>query len=217
MAIINYVEWLPCAGKSLLIKALEKNKCNVIHELWRVLNKKDFPGDGKSLDEIRNIDNWFVDKEWQRYIWLPISNENIYFDRSFLTHLAYAYAYSRFTKIKSFKDTVHTYEKALDDGILFSPDVIINIKVPSDISIQRQNEKILQNPNKALPYFWRDKQFLNDLLYAYSKLYESYKGNFIEIDGKLTTEEKLSKVLNAPVVEPWKNGIDLDYYLTKML
>jgi hypothetical protein len=76
--------------------------------------------------------------------------------------------------IPSFKDTVLKYKQAIDDGYLLSPDVIINIKVPSDISIQRQNGKIAQDPNKALPYFWRNKQFLNDLLYAYSKLYESY-------------------------------------------
>ena len=217
MAVINYVEWLPCAGKSLLIKALEKNKCEVVHELWRVLDKKDFPWNWKSLEEIKNIDNWFIDKEWNRYIWLPSSSKNVYFDRSFLTHLTYAYAYSRFMNIPSFKDTVLKYKQAIDDGYLLSPDVIINIKVPSDISIQRQNGKIAQDPNKALPYFWRNKQFLNDLLYAYSKLYESYIWNFIELDGKLTTEEKLAQVLNAPVINPWKSKIDLDYYLTKML
>lgn len=216
MAIINYVEWLPCAGKSLLVKDLEKNRCKVVHELWRVLAKEDFPWNWKNLEEIRNIDNRFIDKEWKRYIWIPSSFENVYFDRSFLTHLTYAYAYSKFMNIPSFKGTVIKYKEAIEDGVLISPDVIINVNVPSDISIQRQNEKIALNPNKALPYFWRNKQFLNDVLYAYSKLFESYEWKIIELDGKLTTEEKLSQVLRNPTIIPWKSKINLDYYLTKM-
>ena len=217
MVVINYVEWLPCAWKSLLIKQLEKNKENVVHELWRVLSKNEFPWNGKNVDEINAIDRWFIDKESKRYEGVDLSGKNIYFDRSFLTHLAYAYAYSRFMNIPSLKNTVKSYENALNDGKLIVPDTIINISISSEISIQRQEEKMNINPSKALPFFWRDKKFLDDLFYAYSKLYESYDWRLIDIDGRLATEEKLEQVMNLSNVFSWGSDLDLEAYLSKIL
>ena len=217
MVVINYVEWLPCAWKSLLIKQLEKNKEKVIHELWRVLNKNDFPWNGKNTDEINAIDRWFIDKESKRYDGGDLSGKNIYFDRSFLTHLAYSYAYSRFMNIPSLKNTVKSYESALNDGKLIVPDTIINISIPSEISIQRQEEKMNINPSKALLFFWRDKTFLDDLFYAYSKLYESYSWRLIDIDGRLTTEEKIEQIMKLSDLSSWCANLDLEAYLSKIL
>lgn len=217
MATINYVEWLPCAWKSLLIKQLEKNKENVVHELWRVLNKNEFPWNGKNVDEINVIDNRFIDKESKRYEVVTPLKKNIYFDRSFLTHLAYAYAYSRFMNIPSLKNTVKLYENALNDKKLIIPDTIINISIPSEISIQRQEEKMNINPSKALPFFWRNKKFLDDLFYAYSKLYECYSWRLIDIDGKLSTEEKLEQVMKLPNDSVESSNLDLEVYLSKIL
>ena len=217
MVLINYVEWLPCAWKSLLIKQLEKNKENVVHELWRVLNKNEFPWDGKNVEEINTIDKWFIDKESKRYECVDSSKKNIYFDRSFLTHLAYAYAYSKFMNIPSLKNTVKLYENALNDGKLIVPDTIININIPSEISIQRQEEKMRINPSKALPFFRRNKRFLDDLFYAYSKLYESYNWKLVDIDGRLTTEEKLEQIMKLPDAPLDNSNLDLEAFFNKII
>lgn len=215
MGLINYIEWLPCAGKSLLIKKLEANNEKVVHELWRILKKEEFPWDWRSVEEVNLIDKRFINKESLRYGLIDDKDWNVYFDRSFLTHLSYAYAYSKFTNLPFLKNTIKLYEKALEDWNLIVPDTIVNISVPSTISIQRQKEKIKDNPHKALPYFFREKSFLDNLLYAYSKLYESYTWNFIDIDWRLTTEEKLAKVLNSPDNVWWT--LDLDHYLNAIL
>ena len=215
MVIINYIEGLTCAWKSLLTKALEKEWEKVQHELWRVLNKSDFPGDWKNLEEIFKIDRRFIEQEQKRGInWQE--KEKIFFDRSFLTHLTYAYAYSKHTKIPSFEWTIRLYQEAIEYKKLIIPDTIVDIIISSENSIKRQENKIQANPQKALPTFWRDKFFLNNILYAYTKLYEAYNWLVIQLDSNLSTSEKLNKVLNFWIQKGRNLKLDLEDYLSKL-
>lgn len=213
---IAYIEWLPCAGKSFLIKALEQESKHIIHELGRVLDKSEFPWDGKTVQEIKNIDHRFIQKEHERGLNLP-EWKTIYFDRSFFTHLTYAYAYSRLLKIPSFQTTVELYQKAIDENKLMVPNLTIDINISSEDSILRQNHKIQANPRKALPWFWRDKDFLNDILDAYISLYKNYTWSLITIDAWFTTEEKLKKVLNFDFTSADWPKLDLEHYLSNLL
>lgn len=200
-----FIEGLPCAGKSLLVKALQENGNHVVHELGRVLPRGSFPGDGKNADEIEKINEWFIDRESDRIT----NNTYGYFDRSFFTHLVYAYAYEKFSGIESFHRTIDQYQIALDERRLTLPDKVIYIYENPSISIERQLFKISIG-RVALASFWRDEIFLRDTIVGYTALLESLSGvNTIILDAEMTTEEKLSKLKKDRLNKCGKKSIDL--------
>lgn len=73
-----FIEGLPCAGKSLLVNALAEQGDSVCFELGKVLSREDFPGNGKSLDEVERINNWFISREAERMN----DNKLTFYDRS---------------------------------------------------------------------------------------------------------------------------------------
>lgn len=187
---ITFIEGLPCAGKSLLTKELERNGNHVVHELGRTIPRDSFPGDGSSVDEIEKINEWFIDKESTRLS----SNLNGYFDRSFFTHLVYAYAYEKFSGIKSFHKTVDRYRDALDSGRLILPDEVVYIDEEVKTSIERQLFKISIG-RVALASFWRDETFLKNTVRGYESLLENLKGiDIITLDAEMSTEEKMNSL-----------------------
>lgn len=207
-----FIEGLPCAGKSLLTKELEAKGQRVVHELGRVLPKDSFPGDGKNIEEIKKINSWFIDKEQKRLL----KNQHAYFDRSFFTHLVYAYAYEKYSGIKSFQETVDQYQDSLNQQELVLPEKVIYLDENPETSIQRQEFKILIG-RTALASFWRDKTFLKNTLIAYDSLFENLSGiDLIKIDADLSTEEKILSLYEKPQETINNKSIDLvRFKLTK--
>lgn len=186
-----FIEGLPCAGKSLLVNALAEQGNSVCFELGKVLNRADFPGNGRSLDEIEKINDWFIAKECER-MQGEIAH---YFDRSYFTHLCYAYAYDRFMSLDIFSTTVKKYEEKISDGRLPLPWGVVYVDIESKESIARQKNKIAMRVSRGLPAFWRNEQFLNDTQYAYQSLFSSFFDiPVIYIDARLGTQAKLNKL-----------------------
>lgn len=182
-----FIEGLPCAGKSLLTKYLELKGEHTVPELGRVIKKEEFPGDGENKTEIEKIDEWFIIKETERFR----KNSSGIFDRSYFTHLSYAYAYTRYKQIDSFSTTVQKYARAISQGELLLPDIIIYIDIDPLTSILRQNKKIDKSAPKALANFWRKESFLKDMSLAYFNIFKVAKNILIlKIDGHQSTEEK---------------------------
>lgn len=209
---VIYVEGLPCAGKSLLVKQLELKGYKVIHELGRTIDPTEFPGNGRDLEETRKINDWFISKESQR------SQQAGIFDRSFLTHLAYAYAYSRLTGIPCFRPALQKYQEALTSGKLTMPDGVVYLELSSTKSVKRQIAKIASG-RRPLDWFWRKKTFLDDTLIAYNSLLASLKGvKIIRIDGELSTKDKCRRLitnLNEESVSKNKY-LDMQQYLDEL-
>jgi thymidylate kinase len=164
-----FIEGLPCAGKSELIKTLKGNGESVCDELGKLLRREEFPGNGKTLKQIEEIDRWFINKEE----WRMSDLSKKFFDRSYFTHICYAYAYSHWISLPSFKPTVNRYQERVLNGGLSVPEYVIYIDVSSQESIDRQLNKIITGISKGLPDFWRDKSFLENTRLAYEKLWQS--------------------------------------------
>ncbi|MGG7446978.1 AAA family ATPase [Kosakonia oryzendophytica] len=207
-----FIEGLPCAGKSLLINALAAQGEAVCFELGKVLKREDFPGNGRTLEEVEYINNWFIEHESQRMQ----DKAFRFFDRSYLTHLCYAWAYSRLTSLDMFESTVRKYHKKIADGSLPLPTRVIYVDIVSSESIARQNNKIVSGISRGLPAFWRDTQFLDDTRYAYQQLFASFTHiPVLSITGQLTTDEKVKQVnhwLND-ATQQGSAGIDCDLYI----
>lgn len=208
----KFIEGLPCAGKSTLIKRLETDNEHIVHELGRVIPANEFPGNGSSCQEIKQIDSWFIDKEAQRIH----DNQDGYFDRSYLTHLAYAYAYSRLTGLNSFEQTIGDYQNATTEEKIVPPDEIIYIKESPEESIKRQLRRI-QLGHRALDKFWRDEYFLKDTVLAYEAIMECTENVSITILDSLDPvgihANMLETVNNKSKSSP---NIDLDAYISLM-
>ncbi|WP_017891785.1 AAA family ATPase [Serratia sp. S4] len=210
-----FIEGLPCAGKSLLVNALAEQGDSVCFELGKVLSREDFPGNGKSLDEVERINNWFISREAERMN----DNKLIFYDRSYFTHLCYAYAYSRWASLDIFESTVRMYADKIADGSLPKPECVIYVDISSVESIVRQKKKIANRITKGLPEFWRCESFLNDTLYAYQHLFTSIIGiPLLVIDAKLKTEEKVSQLKQWLVNCPGsQNGnVDCNVFIDKV-
>lgn len=202
---ITFIEGLPCAGKSLLTQSLQQSGEKVVHELGRVIPKEDFPGDGHSTEEITAINNWFIDKESERIA----GNPSGFFDRSFFTHLVYAYAYEKLSGIESFHKTIDQYQAALDEGLLTLPDSVVYIDETPETSIKRQLFKISIG-RTALASFWRDESFLRDTIVGYYSLFDNLNGiEVTTVDAEMTTEDKLNNIkeTNQPLMA--SKSIDL--------
>ncbi len=205
------IEGLPCAGKSLLIKELESRDYDVVHELGRVISKDSFPGNGTNNREIKKIDEWFIKKEAER-----MKTENAFFDRSYLTHLTYAFAYESLANEKTFVNTVKRYQDKIE-SVLPIPDTIIYVSIEPLESIARQENKIAINPKKALPWFWRDISFLKRTARAYTALLSSTSGiNIISLDARLDTTKKAELVLDNMKTEIVPKIIDVKDYIYKL-
>jgi len=109
---IVFIEGLPAGGKTHLIRYIESRGHQVIHELGRVLKPEDFPGDGKTIEEILRIHDWFIEKEHARFEH-KISGV---FERSFMTQLGYAFAYPRYMNLDAFEKGVNKYASAIYSG-----------------------------------------------------------------------------------------------------
>ena len=217
--VLIYVEGLPWAGKSTIIKALEESKKSVIHELGRVLSKNEFPWNWKTTQEIHEIDTWFIEKENLRYKpgWENNKNgSNIFFDRSFLSHLSYGYAYGILKWLPSFPWTIKLYDEAIKNNKVLIPDFILNISVSPELSIERQLQRTKDNPTKALPEFRRNNKFLNDILYWYSKLFPCLSSITLDIDWRLPTKEQIDFLLNFWFEQKNHTKIDLQKYLDSL-
>lgn len=188
---IIFIEGLPCAGKSELIKILKGNGESVCDELGKLVRREEFPGNGKTLEKIEEIDRWFMKKEE----WRMSDLSKKFFDRSYFTHLCYAYAYCLWISLPSFKPTVNRYQERVMNGDLSIPEYVIYIDVSSQESIDRQFNKIVTGISKGLPEFWRDKSFLENTSLAYERLWQSLLNIPVcRLDGTLSTQEKSSQL-----------------------
>ncbi len=61
-----FIEGLPGAGKTTLIRLLEKQGRDIEHELGHVIPASEFPGNGETIEAILGIDDWFINKEKAR-------------------------------------------------------------------------------------------------------------------------------------------------------
>lgn len=183
---MKFIEGLPCAGKSSLIRLLGSNGYSITHELGRVLPKSSFPGNGKTIEEILKIDDWFIEKESSRCL-----ETTEFYDRSYFSHLTYAYAYSRVMGLSSFEKTIGKYQKAINSNKLTLPSEITYINIDPETSIERQKIRV-QNGSNSLDSIWQDRSFLRDLIWAYTSLFSCLEGiDVTEIDGRMSTEDKL--------------------------
>ncbi|TAI85834.1 hypothetical protein [Pectobacterium versatile] len=210
-----FIEGLPCAGKSLLIDALHMRGESVCLELGKIFKRNEFPGNGRTPEEVGYINHWFIDKEHERMR----CNISSFFDRSYFTHFCYAYAYSQLTSLDTFESTMKMYEEKISSGVLPKPKYIVYVDVDSEISILRQNKKISDLVSCGLPPFWRDKKFLDDTRYAYKQLFSSISGiPILTIDAEISTEEKVNELqfwmLNTPIND--RSVIDFDAFIRKI-
>ncbi|MGH2448535.1 MAG: AAA family ATPase [Chloroflexota bacterium] len=162
-----FVEGLPGAGKTTTSKALRKRNVPVARDFGLANGAEDYPGNGKTIEEILAIDDWFIEKEAQRME----STEGI-FDRSYLGNLTYAYAYGRFLGLNSLKPTTKKYEHAISIGQLALPEGLVYIDIDSELSIERQHKRTSEGI-PLLDEFWQDKHFLNDLRDSHTALFNS--------------------------------------------
>jgi len=216
--VVVFIEWLPWAGKSTLTKWLESANKSVVHELWRVIWSEKFPGNGKTLEDINQIDLRFIKKEISR-MQKGRSSNIIFFDRSFFSHITYAYAYSKHMWLQSFKKTVLLYHQMVKDNMLLLPDYLIYMVIREQTSIFRQVNRVNNWSNK-LPDFWMDKNFLKDLLLAYEWLLYNFNGKKICINWeKNSIKEQLSQVLSLTKASKtcWRKELDFDWYLKYLL
>ncbi len=177
-----FLEGLPGAGKSTLVTELERRSVPVVHELGKVLGVDAFPGNGISVAEILNIDDWFIAQEMSRMQ----SMEAVY-DRSYLTHLTYAHGYGRYMNLPSFEPTVDKYSNALKKGRLELPTAIMYMDIEPDASIERQRIRSGMGV-AALDSFWEDKDYLASLREAYDALLDSCDNiAVIQLDGSQDT------------------------------
>ncbi|MDR0369157.1 MAG: hypothetical protein LBH96_01065 [Candidatus Peribacteria bacterium] len=88
------------------------------------------------------------------------------------------------------------------------------INISSTISIERQLAKIQENPQKALPEFWRNKTFLDNSSLAYAKLSSCFNGKITIIDGQLSTDDKLKQISGLNNEKILEKQLDLDAYLS---
>lgn len=184
-----FIEGLPCSGKSTLVKALAAAGTSVQYELGKILPREAFPGNGQTVQEVAEIDRWFIRQEGLRR---PIATTTV-FDRSYFTHLCYAFAYSRLTGLQTAHQTVMSYREALLAGNLFLPDGLVIVHVEPEVSVQRQLKKLRDGVSRGLPGFWRTIEFLSDFNAAYRWLVASMNGiPVITIDGNLDPERKLA-------------------------
>ncbi|HOI18646.1 MAG TPA: hypothetical protein PLX15_02170 [Candidatus Woesearchaeota archaeon] len=203
-----FIEGLPATGKSTLLYLLERQKYRVVHELGHVLPPNAFPGDGLNLEHMLSINDWFIAPESERFV----DDKQTIYDRSFLTHLSYAYAYSRYSGIDGFAPTMAQYALALAQERLFLPDTLIYLNISPEESINRQRIRIQNGEEPPLPSFWRDTNFLHDLKRADYALFDSMQGiKIVCLDATLSTEEKYSLI---PLEEMNSLGprLDLDAF-----
>lgn len=206
-----FIEGLPCAGKSTLAKYIEYKGGSVIHELGRVIPPGEFPGNGATVEEVLRIDDWFIEKEHLR-----TSQNSGYFDRSYLTHLAYAYAYGKYKDIPTLGKTTDKYKRAIDTGLLPVPEQIIYIDIRPEESVLRQDVRVKLG-HKALDPFWHDTCFLSDMKNAYETLLTTADGVDIEVvDALLATEDKYARCTSpgqSPTAAEHQKSIDLTLYV----
>ncbi len=162
-----FLEGLPGAGKSTALNIIAEHNVPVVQELGLTLGPDGFPGNGQTIEEILEIDDWFIGQEERR----TQVSEGVY-DRSYFTHLTYAYGYGRYTELQSLEPTVEKYRRAVALGRLAIPTAIAYIDVEPELSIERQ-EKRIRSGVPPLDSFWMDKSFLSDLRDAYECLFQS--------------------------------------------
>jgi len=212
-----FVEGLPGAGKSTLLNTLNEQGIPVIDEIGHTIDQSEFPGNGSSIGEILDIDTWFINMERRR-----MQGPGVY-DRSYHTHLTYSYAYSHYTGLDAFPHTVAKYAEAIDQRVLDIPHGVLYVEASPELSITRQLLRI-QMGGLALDNFWRDKQFLSDLVRAYDALFESTEGiDIVRIDADASTESLASSLVDslheslAPVSpESHTRAINLGSYVSRL-
>jgi len=214
---IAFIEGLPAGGKTHLIKYIESKGYRIIDELGRVLKPDEFPGDGKTIDEILRIHDWFIDKEHVRFEKAP---EGI-FERSFMTQLGYAFAYPRYMNLNSFEKGVDKYADAISSDWLPLPDLLFYVSISVEDSIKRQRYRYLNKEQAALPELWTTESFLNDLVRADNALISSMSGiTVVKVDGNLTTEQKYKQVehylMNMDAYASANKNIDIDRFLQEL-
>jgi len=206
-----FVEGLPAAGKTSLIKFLEIKGYPVVHELGRVLPQTAFPGNGKNLEHMIKINKWFIEQESNRFVHHP----DTAYDRSYLTHLSYAYAYSKYTGIIGFNLTINQYNSAIVNKLLVYPDSVIYLDISPEESIKRQITRTKREEQPALPTFWRDKKFLQDLKTADAALFKSMNNiQILKICANDTNKDKYNQVKLYLTKTSFDKNIDLEKYIS---
>lgn len=204
-----FIEGIPGAGKTELIRLMGKRGYNVVHELGNVIPSEEFPGNGNTLDESLEIDDWFIQKEAER-----LQQRSGIYDRSYLTHITYSFAYSNLTGIPALEHTIQKYALAIKEGKLLIPDSIVFIQLSVNESISRQIQRVRIGEHTNLPKFWADPIFLEDLRSAYEVLLSVVTGiKVVRIDGKFTSEEKLAGIEPVINYERTEKNIDLNAYV----
>lgn len=210
-----FVEGLPGAGKSTVVDIIQKQNIPVMKELGYLINHDEFPGNGQTVEEVLEIDDWFIDKEEAR-----TAMKNGIFDRSYFTHLTYAYAYGRHKNLRSMEKTIDKYSNALNIGRLAVPDSIAYIDIEPELSIERQRKRAWSGV-PPLDAFWEDKIFLQDLREAYDELFNACENIPISYhDGSLDSEHTASEIKNNYIGiqanDKRKRVINLGRYATRM-
>lgn len=165
-----FLEGLPGAGKSSALEIIAAEGIPVMRELGLMLGLDAFPGNGSSVSEILAIDDWFINQEAER-----MQREDSVFDRSYFSHLTYAYGYGRYMGLHSLEPTVKKYEQAITMGKLTVPDAVVYIDIEPELSIERQHKRASMGV-PLLDDFWMDKFFLQDLRDSYAELFNACTG-----------------------------------------
>lgn len=159
-----YIEGIAGSGKTTLSRALLEEGYPVVPEIGKYFGLSELREEGRNLEEINRIIEWFVHHEKQR-----LSQEGI-FDRSFLLHLAFYYAYEKFSGIKgSFNLCIEKYEGYVKRGELALPSSMVFLDVPFDFALNNLKKRERNGFNK-LSKLWYRQNALEDVRKAYKTM-----------------------------------------------
>ena len=143
-----YIEGIVGSGKTTLSRALLEEGYPIVPEIGEYFGLSKLHGGGRKLEEINRSIEWFVYHEKQR-----LNQEGI-FDRSFLSHLAFYYAYEKFSGIKgSFNLCIEKYEGYVKRGKLALPSSMVFLDVLFDFALNNLKKRERNGFNK-LPKLW---------------------------------------------------------------
>lgn len=180
-----FLDGLPGVGKTTVCHQLNKLGIQTIPDISAKVRQRDFPGDGVNLETSIEILSWFIIKEQER-----LKYEGV-FDRSFLSHLAYAYAYEKFQNLQGlFSRYLDTFEDLIACDTLRLPDkmVILTTEVPK-ISRDRLIYRSSQSGRSWLPFFWYDAGFRVNYFNLLSTLSACFSGANYTLDNTTSAIE----------------------------
>lgn len=156
--MILALEGLPGSGKTTMAEYVhDRFNFKVVAELLGTI-PDNVPEDAYIANDVRKFK-------------LATSSTHAVMDRSYLSTLAYNFAYDKCHSTNAFGDVATTIYGLKEAGKLQDPDLYILLNIPTRLSLQRQK------PGNAS--FWRDERML-----TYTKLFNESFMQQLDVDKK---------------------------------